>query len=332
MDNFENIQTNQEYNNENFTYIPSNKNLSDYSFNFNKNVEIKDIKTNIFKDIIGYDNQKEELSYVIRWFKSSKELKKKGVTFPKSVLLFGKPGNGKSFFIKEIIKNCNFPTFIFKGEGKEMADIIYEIFRIARKYSQSIIVFDELDLLINKQERVMRAQQECLDGVESFDDILVLAATNDLYEILDALIRHGRLEKFISIPYPMEEEAYEMLEYYFQKFNIKLSDNIDKDKISSLLIRFTCAAIKSIANETVLKNGFENITTEMIEDSIYSASDRIKDSPRENNFEVVVHEAGHGAVAYSFPDFFIVNRMNINPLGGFFMQKRLMQDIYHITK
>lgn len=83
MDNFENIQTNQEYNNENFTYIPSNKNLSDYSFNFNKNVEIKDIKTNIFKDIIGYDNQKEELSYVIRWFKSSKELKKKGVTFPK---------------------------------------------------------------------------------------------------------------------------------------------------------------------------------------------------------------------------------------------------------
>lgn len=150
MDNFENIQTNQEYNNENFTYIPSNKNLSDYSFNFNKNVEIKDIKTNFFKDIIGYDNQKEELSYVIRWLKSSKELKKKGVTFPKGVLLFGKPGNGKSFFIKEIIKNCNFPTFIFKGEGKEMADSIYEIFRIARKYSQSIIVFDELDLLINK--------------------------------------------------------------------------------------------------------------------------------------------------------------------------------------
>ena len=237
--------------------------------------------------------------------------------------MFGKPGNGKSFFIKEIIKNCNFPTFIFKGEGKEMADSIYEIVRIARKYSQSIIVFDELDLLINKQERVMRAQQECLDGVESFDDILVLAATNDLYEIPDALIRHRRLEKLISIPYPMEEEAYEMLEYYFQEFNIKLSDDIDKDEISSLLTRFTCAAIKSIANETVLKNGFENITTEMIEDSIYSALDRIKDSPRENNFEVVVHEAGHGAAAYSFPDFFIVNRMNINPLGGYFHTKEV---------
>ena len=128
--------------------------------------------------VIGHENQKKELLSVIDWFKHSKELKAKGVSIPKGVILFGQPGNGKSLMIKEIIRCSEAPVFVFQGEQVNVVEGICETFKKAREAGHAIIVFDELDLLINKERRVVRALQENLDGVESEDDILVLAATN----------------------------------------------------------------------------------------------------------------------------------------------------------
>ena len=83
-------------------------------------------------------------------------------------------------------------------------------------------MIDELDLLINRERRVIRALQENLDGVESSDDILVLTATNFIREIPDALLRNGRLEKLIKIPYPSGEEALELLKIHLKEFNVAL--------------------------------------------------------------------------------------------------------------
>lgn len=161
--------------------------------------------------VIGHENQKKELLSIIDWFKRSKELKEKGVSIPKGVILFGKPGNGKSLLIKEMIKCSEAPVFVFQGEQTNVVEGICETFKKAREAGHAIIVFDELDLLIDKERRVVRALQENLDGVESSDDILVLAATNYISEIPDPLLRHGRLEKLIKVPYPTGEEALELL-------------------------------------------------------------------------------------------------------------------------
>ena len=135
--------------------------------------------------VIGHANQKRELLDVIGWFNRSKELKAKGVSIPKGVILFGEPGNGKSLLIKEIIRCIDAPVFILKGDETNIVAGITETFAKARETGHAVVVIDELDLLINKERRVIRALQENLDGVESSDDILVLAATNYIREIPD---------------------------------------------------------------------------------------------------------------------------------------------------
>ena len=121
--------------------------------------------------VIGHESQKKELLSVIEWFKKSKELKAKGVSIPKGVVLFGEPGNGKSLLIKEIIRCIDAPVFILKGDETNIVAGITETFAKARETGHAVVVIDELDLLINKERRVIRALQENLDGVESSDDI-----------------------------------------------------------------------------------------------------------------------------------------------------------------
>ncbi len=282
--------------------------------------------------VVGHENQKKELLSVIEWFKNSKKLKEKGVSIPKGVILFGEPGNGKSLFIKEIIRCVEAPVFVFQGEQLNVVEGIYETFKKARETGHAIIVFDELDLLINKERRVVRALQENLDGVESNDDILVLAATNFIRDIPDALLRNGRLEKLIKIPYPTGEEAVELLKKHFKEFNIQLPNDFDEEEMALSLTGISCAAVKAVVNDLVLRNGFENITSKMIDNSIYNITDRVKDTPQEDNMEVAIHEAGHAVVAKSFPEHFIINRLNISGASGEFHAKEVEKGFWPYDK
>lgn len=282
--------------------------------------------------VIGHENQKKELLNVIEWFKRSKELKAKGVSIPKGVILFGEPGNGKSLLIKEIIRCLEAPVFIFQGEQSNVVEGIVETFKKAREAGHAVIVFDELDLLINKERRVVRALQENLDGVESEDDILVLAATNYMREIPSPLIRHGRLEKLIKVPYPTGEEALELLKKHFKEFNLKFPADFDEEEVALSLNGISCAGVKAVVNDLVLRNGFENITSEMLDNSIYNITDRVKDTPEEDNLEVAIHEAGHAVVAKSFPEYFTINRLNISGASGEFHAKEVEKGFWPYEK
>ena len=282
--------------------------------------------------VIGHENQKKELLNVINWFKRSKELKEKGVSIPKGVILFGNPGNGKSLLIKEIIRCVDAPVFIFKGDQMNIVEGINEMFKGAREAGHAIIVIDELDLLINRERRVVRALQENLDGVESSDDILVLAATNYIREIPEPLIRNGRLEKLIKIPHPTGEEALKLLKKHFAEFNVKLPEDFDDEEVALSLNGISCAGVKAVVNDVVLRNGFENISSEMIDKSIYNITDRVKDAPEEDNLEVAIHEAGHAVMAKAFPDFFLINRLNISGASGEFHAKEVERGFWPYEK
>ena len=282
--------------------------------------------------VIGHENQKKEILNVIGWFKRSKELKEKGVSIPRGVILFGDPGNGKSLLIKEIIRCVDAPVFVFQGEQTNIVQGIVDVFREARQAGHAIIVIDELDLLINKERRVVRALQENLDGVESNDDILVLAATNYLREIPHPLLRNGRLEKLIRIPYPTGEEALILLKKHFKEFKVELPNDLDEEELSLSLTGISCAGVKAVVNDVVLRNGFENITTEMIDDSIYNITDRVKDAPEEDNLEVAIHEAGHAVMAKAYPEYFIINRLNISGASGEFHAKEVERGFWPYKK
>ena len=248
------------------------------------------------------------------------------------MILFGEPGNGKSLFIKEIIRCCNTPVFIFRGEKQNVVESIVEIFQKAREVSRAIIVFDELDLLINNEKRVVKALQENLDGVESNDDILVLAATNDIDEIPNALMRNGRLEKLIHIPDPSGEEALELLKKHFSEFNLELPVDFDEEETALALNNITFAGVKSVVNDLVLRNGFENITSEMIENSINNITDRVKKAPKKNNYNTAIHEAGHALMAYSFSQFFTINKLTISGVSGHLSVKEVEKDFWPYKK
>ena len=282
--------------------------------------------------VVGHVNQKKELLCVIDWFKRSKELKEKGISIPKGVILFGDPGNGKSLLIKEIIRCCEAPVFVFQGEQMNVVEGICETFKKAREAGHAIIVFDELDLLINKERRVIRALQENLDGVESSDDILVLAATNYLRDIPDPLLRNGRLEKLIKIPYPTGEEALELFKKICKEFKLKLPEDLDEEELEISLNCISYVSVKAIVNDLVLRNGFDNITQEMIDQSIYNITDRIKDTPDEENIEVACHEAGHAVMAKHFPKYFTINRINISGASGEFHAKELERGYWPYEK
>ena len=283
-------------------------------------------------NVVGHENQKKELLNVIDWFKRSKELKEKGVSIPKGVILFGQPGNGKSLMVKEIIKCVDAPVFVFQGEQTNVVQGIIDVFKKARKAGHAIIVFDELDLLINRERRVVRALQENLDGVESSDDILVLAATNNLREIPDALLRNGRLEKLIKVPYPTGQEALELLKKHFKEFKIELPKDADEEELALSLTGISCAGVKAVVNDIVLRNGFENITEEMIDDSINNITDRIKDTHEEDNLDVAIHEAAHAVMAKAYPQFFTINRLNISGASGRFQAKEVERDFWPYDK
>ena len=285
-----------------------------------------------FCNVVGHQNQKEELLNVVKWFKNSKELTAKGVSIPKGCVLYGNPGNGKSLFLKEIIRFCEAPVFVFQGEQDNIVEGIIETFKKAKEVGHAIVVFDELDLLIDRERRVIRALQENLDGVESDSDLLVLAATNDIKEIPGALLRHGRLEKLIRIPYPTGEEALELLKKHFKEFNLTLPKDFDEEEVALSLTGISCAGVKSVVNDIVLRNGFENITCEMIDKSIYNITNRVIDAPEEDNLSVAVHEASHCLMARAFPQYFIVNRLNISGASGEFHCKEVEKDFWPYEK
>ena len=145
-------------------------------------------------------------------------------------------------------------------------------------------------------------------------------------------MRNGRLEKLIKIPYPTGEEALELLKIHFKAFNIKLPDDLDDEEMALSLLGISCAGVKSVVNDVVLRNGFENITVEMIDDSINNITDRVKDAPEKDNMEVAIHEAGHCVMAKAFPEFFVINRLNISGASGQFRAKEVERGFWPYDK
>jgi cell division protease FtsH len=234
--------------------------------------------------------------------------------------------------MKELIRCADTPAFIFQGGEKNIAQGIIDVFEAAKKNGHSIVVFDELDLLLDEDKRAARALQEALDGVESDDDILVLAATNNIREISGPLTRNGRLEKLIAIPNPTGEEAIALLKKHFEGFGVPLPEDFDEDETSLLLNGISCAGVKAIVNDVVLRNGFENITEEMIVESVFTITRRYKEGAEEDNLQVAIHEAGHAVMAAGFPQYFVLNRLHISGASGEFHAKEVTRDFWPFKK
>jgi proteasome regulatory subunit len=225
-------------------------------------------KPNItFKDVIGLDQQIEEIKEVIEFPLKYPELfKKLNIEPPKGILLYGPPGTGKTLLAKAVANESD-AKFIYVSASEliqkyigEGAKLVREIFNLARKKAPSIVFIDEIDAIAHQRDegaiggerevaRTLNQLLTELDGFKPLDNVKIIAATNRI-EVLDpALLRPGRFDKIIKISLPNEKARKEMFKYYLGKSNYK---KVDFDLLAKETEGFSGADIKAVVTEAGL--------------------------------------------------------------------------------
>lgn len=234
-----------------------------------------------FKDIVGMESLKKEMTQVMDIMHNPKEWEKKGLRMPKGVLLEGAPGNGKTLFAKALAgeASVNFiPTKATDFESMLMAIgpmKVKMLFRKARRMAPCIIFIDEFDgigtrrnysgsAIETENTRIVTALLNELDGFSETDGVLVLAATNSIQALDEALIRPGRFDTRVTVPYPDDKARYELIEMYTSKK--VLDSSVDKVALVEMFKGYSCAKIESVLNEAGLQANQRGADAISIED------------------------------------------------------------------
>ena len=215
-----------------------------------------------FSDVAGLIEVKEELQEVIDFLKYPKKYQKFDIKLPKGVLLVGPPGVGKTLIAKAVAGEANVPFFyhsaasfvqIYVGMG---AKRVSELFAQAKAHAPSIIFIDEIDAVGkirgegNNEEREATLNQLLteMDGFEDSSGVMVIAATNKIEVLDDALLRAGRFDRRVHIGLPDFTERMETLQLYLKS----KKHTINIEKASRLTIGFNSAALSTLINESAL--------------------------------------------------------------------------------
>ena len=227
--------------------------------------QIYEIKSPLkFSDIAGVDEAKEELEEIVEFLKNPKLFKSKNISMPKGVLLVGVPGVGKTLLARAVAGEAGVPFFyksaatfveLYVGVG---AKRVSELFSAAKRKSPSIIFIDEIDAIGKKRGGMSAGEREStlnqllveMDGFESSSGIIVIAATNKIEILDDALLRAGRFDRRVFVDLPDARGREEILQIYLK--NKKHSCNIAQ--IAKRTAGFSGAALANLVNEAAINS------------------------------------------------------------------------------
>lgn len=252
---------------------------------------ITPMKTDIkFKDVAGIDDVKEELEEIIDFLKNPKKYKNFDIRLPKGVLLVGPPGVGKTLIAKAVAGEADVPFFyqsgatfvnIYVGMG---AKRVSALFQMAKKNAPSIIFIDEIDAIgksrggrqSDEREATLNQLLTEMDGFEDSSGVIVIAATNKIDVLDDALLRAGRFDRRIFLSLPSIDERIKTLELYLSK----KSHSVDVRELAKMSIGFNFASLSTWVNEAALyaikenKRYIETSDFEAVKDKVITGKSR----------------------------------------------------------
>lgn len=252
---------------------------------------ITPMKTDIkFKDVAGIDDVKEELEEIIDFLKNPKKYKNFDIRLPKGVLLVGPPGVGKTLIAKAVAGEADVPFFyqsgatfvnIYVGMG---AKRVSSLFQMAKKNAPSIIFIDEIDAIgksrggrqSDEREATLNQLLTEMDGFEDSSGVIVVAATNKIDVLDDALLRAGRFDRRIFLSLPSIDERIKTLELYLSK----KSHSVDVRELAKMSIGFNFASLSTWVNEAALyaikenKRYIETSDFEAVKDKVITGKSR----------------------------------------------------------
>ena len=314
------------------------------------------IKTKVkFDDVAGLDEEKNELIEIVDFLKNPEKYTKMGAKIPRGVLLYGKPGTGKTLIAKAIAGEADVPFISMSGsEFIEMfaglgASRVRKLFDKARKLAPCIVFIDEIDAIGSRRTSNSGAETENnqtlnqllveMDGFSSEETIIVLAATNRPEMLDKALLRPGRFDRRITIPAPDLKGRLEILKIHSKDKN--LSEEVNLESIAEDTAGFTGAELANILNEAAIIatiNKHEAIENEDVEEAVKKVTVGLEKKQRvyseKDKKLTAYHEAGHAVVSRYLPTQTNVKEVSIVPrgvAGGYTMYKS-DEDKYYISK
>ena len=308
-----------------------------------------------FDDVAGLEEEKNELIEIVDFLKRPEKYTRMGARVPKGVLLYGKPGTGKTLIAKAIAGEADVPFISMSGsEFIEMfaglgASRVRKLFEKARKLAPCIVFIDEIDAIGSRRTSNSGAETENnqtlnqllveMDGFSSEETIIVLAATNRPEMLDKALLRPGRFDRQITIPNPDLNGRLDILKIHSK--DKKLSDDVNLESIAEDTAGFTGAELENILNEAAIvatKNKHEEIENDDIEEAVKKVTVGLEKKGRvisdKDKRLTAYHEAGHAVVSRYLPTQTNVKEVSIIPRGvaGGYTMYKTNEDKYYISK
>lgn len=291
-----------------------------------------------FDEIAGNIEAKEDLEEVVDFLKHPKKYMDLGAKIPKGVLLVGPPGTGKTMLARAVAGEANVPFFSISGsEFVEMfvgvgASRVRDLFGKAKKNAPCIVFIDEIDAVgrrrgsgmgggHDEREQTLNQILVEMDGFETGQNVIVLAATNRVDVLDPALLRPGRFDRRVTISLPERKDREAILKVHFK--NKPIDKTVDIDALAAKTAGSSGADLANIANEAAIIAAGKNHKA-ISGDDITAAFEKIAIGPErkskvmtEHDRELTAyHEAGHAIVGHVLPDSDPVHKVTIIPRGG----------------
>ena len=290
-----------------------------------------------FKDVAGVDEAKEELREIIEFLREAQKFQKLGGRIPKGVLLVGHPGTGKTLLARAVAGEANVPFFSISGSDfVEMfvgvgASRVRDLFEQGKKNAPCIIFIDEIDAVgrhrgaglgggHDEREQTLNQLLVEMDGFESNEGVILIAATNRPDVLDPALLRPGRFDRRVVVPLPDVRGREEILRVHTRK--IPLADDVDLSILARGTPGFSGAELSNMVNEAALNAARCNRKSvlmydfELAKDKVLMGAERKSMLLTDEEKKVTAyHEAGHAIVAALMPHADPLHKVTIIPRG-----------------